>query len=116
LLAAEGLSCLLKHREESSNLSGIRVAQSAPAVNHLLFADDSLLFFKTNRESVEEVNDVLHAYCDALGQQVNMDKSSIHFSKGCSNYTREEIKDILNVHNEALSEKYLGMPTDVGNS
>lgn len=24
--------------------------------------------------------------------------------------------DILEVHNEALSEKYLGMPTDVGSS
>ena len=29
---------------------------------------------------------------------------------------REHIKAILNVDNEALSEKYLGMPTDVGSS
>jgi hypothetical protein len=116
LLAAEGLPCLLKSRVESSNLSGIRVAPSAPAVSHLLFADDSLLFFKVNRESAEEVNKVLQLYCDASGQWINMDKSSIHFGKGCSNQIREEIKNILNVHQEALSEKYLGMPTDVGNS
>jgi hypothetical protein len=43
-------------------------------------------------------------------------KSSIHFSKGCGEAIRDEIKQILDVHNEALSEKYLGMPTDVGNS
>ena len=48
LLAAEGLSCLLKSQRESSNLGGIQVAPSAPPVNHLLFADDSLLFFKAN--------------------------------------------------------------------
>ena len=48
LIAAEGLSCLLKSRDESSNLSGLQVAPSAPSVNHLLFADDSLLFFKAN--------------------------------------------------------------------
>jgi hypothetical protein len=48
--------------------------------------------------------------------EVNMDKSSIHFSKGCGEAIRDEIKQILDVHNEALSEKYLGMPTDVGNS
>jgi hypothetical protein len=43
-----------------------------------------------------------------------MEKSSIHFAKGCRQSLREEIKDELNVHNEALSQKYLGMPPDVG--
>ncbi|XP_066341451.1 uncharacterized mitochondrial protein AtMg00310-like [Miscanthus floridulus] len=43
-----------------------------------------------------------------------MDKSSIHFAKGCGQGVREEIMDILDVHNMALSEKYLGMLTDVG--
>jgi hypothetical protein len=114
LLVAEGLSCLLKSRVQSSNLNGITVATSALMVSHLLFADDSLLFFKANRESADEVKDVLHIYCQAFGQQINMDKSSIHFAKGVSGSTREEIMDILEVHNEALSEKYLGMPTNVG--
>jgi hypothetical protein len=45
LLAAEGLSCLLKSRNQSSVLNGIKVALSAPMVSHLLFADDNLLFF-----------------------------------------------------------------------
>ena len=62
LLAAEGLSCLLKSRTQSSNLSGISVSASAPMVSHLLFADDSLLFFKANRESADPVKDVLHIY------------------------------------------------------
>jgi hypothetical protein len=67
LLAAEGLSCLLKSRVDSSSLSGIKVAPSAPMVSHLLFADDSLLFFKANRVSAQEVNDVLQIYCNASG-------------------------------------------------
>ena len=67
LLAAEGLSCLLKSRIQSSNLRGITVAASAPMVSHLLFADDSLLFFKANRESADQVKDVLHIYCQASG-------------------------------------------------
>jgi hypothetical protein len=114
LLAAEGLSCLLKSRNESSSLSGIKVALSAPTVSHLLFADDSLLFFRADRESAEEIKDVLRVYCRASGHQVNMDKSSIHFAKGCNQTIRNQIKDIMEVHNEALSEKYLGMPSDVG--
>jgi len=67
LLAAEGLSCLLNSRVQSSNLSGIIVATSAPMVSHLLFTDDSLLFFKANTESADEVKDVLHIYCRASG-------------------------------------------------
>jgi len=81
LLAAEGLSCLLNSRIQSSVLSGIKVASSAPAVSHLLFADGSLLFFKANRESAEAIKEALNNYCRASRQQVNMDKSSIHFAK-----------------------------------
>ena len=48
LFAAEGLSCLLKNRIESSMLHGIKVTPSAPMVNHMLFADDCLLLFKVD--------------------------------------------------------------------
>src|SRR4051812_10503024 len=43
LIAAEGLLCLLKSQIQSPNLSGLLVAPQAPPVNHLLFADVSLL-------------------------------------------------------------------------
>jgi hypothetical protein len=79
LLAAEGLSCLLKHRVQSPALKGLQVATSAPSINHLLFADDSLLFFQASVEGAVEINSVLEAYCNASGQRVNMDKSSSIF-------------------------------------
>jgi hypothetical protein len=114
LLAAEGLLCLLNARNQSSALNGIKVAPSALMVNHLLFADDSLLFFRATRENAKEIKEVLHLYCQASGQMVNMEKSSIHFAKGCCQSLREVIKEELDVHNEALSQKYLGLPSDVG--
>ena len=58
--------------------------------------------------------DVLNIYCQASRQRINTDKSSIHFAKGVSTGLCGEIMDSLDVHNEAPSEKYLGMPTDVG--
>jgi hypothetical protein len=51
-----------------------------------------------------------------IGQRINRSKSSRHFGKGCPEPIREEIKVLLEVPNETLSEKYLGMPTDVGKS
>jgi hypothetical protein len=55
-------------------------------------------------------------FCSASGQQVNLDKSSIHFAKGYPDPLRQEIMDCLDVHNVTLSERYLGMPSDVGTS
>jgi hypothetical protein len=90
------------------------VATSAPAVNHVLFADDSLLFFQ--KKGAPEIKEVLSKYCNASGQRINTDKSSIFFSKGCPVNVKRGIKDELEVQNETLSAKYLGMPSDVGRS
>ena len=38
------------------------------------------------------------------------------FSKGCPEEKRQEVKQILQVPNEKLNEKYLGLPSDVGRS
>lgn len=118
LLAAESLSCLLKSRSllQSSYLQGLKMASSAPAVNHLLFADDSLLFVRASVEGAGEVADILDSYCQASGQRINLDKSSVFFSKGCLEGVRTAMKERLNIPNETLNEKYLGMPSDVGRS
>ena len=65
------------------------MATSAPAINHLLFADDSLLLFKSSNEGVVAVSNLLDVYCKASGQKINHDKSSIFFSKGCPQQLRE---------------------------
>ena len=81
-----------------------------------MFADDRLLLFKSSDEGANLVSNLLNQYCNASGQRINNDKSSIFFSKGCPQGTRQRIKDILVVQNESLSEKYFGMPTEVGQS
>ena len=78
LIAAEGLSCLLKTSSQSS-LAGIQVAPTAPTVNHLLFADDNLLLFKASGEGSSAVSNLLATYCSASGQRINNEKSSKNF-------------------------------------
>ena len=92
------------------------MAPTAPVVNHLLFADDSLLLFKSSVEEATMVSNLLEKYCNASGQRINHEKSSIHFSKGCAQNLRDSIKHNLQVFNESLSDRYLGLPTDVGQS
>jgi hypothetical protein len=59
---------------------------------------------------------VLHKYQVSSGQKVNFQKSSIFFGKGCNADSRNTLKGVIGISNEALSEKYLGLPTVVGKS
>jgi hypothetical protein len=47
---------------------------------------------------------------------VNYEKSSIYFGRGCRQGDREALKQTVGITCEALSEKYLGLPTQVGRS
>jgi hypothetical protein len=67
-------------------------------------------------EIAGRIQTILDKYCLASGQRINRDKSSIFFSKKCPSATKEGIKAALDIQNETLNEKYLGMPTDVGRS
>jgi hypothetical protein len=73
-------------------------------------------FSKQVQRGATEIKEVLEIYCQASGQRINMDKSSVFFSRGCPESVREGIKNVLDVQKETLSEKYLGMPSDVGKS
>jgi hypothetical protein len=43
-----------------------------------------------------------------------MQKSSIYFSPNCGDPVRTEVRNILQIDREALTEKYLGLPTSTG--
>ena len=84
-------------------------------MNHLLFADDYILFSQFTSADATKMMKVLTTYLKS-GQHVNNDKSSLFFGKGCPMVIRESIKEILDVPHESLNEKYLGLPSDVGTS
>ncbi|XP_061999168.1 uncharacterized protein LOC133716477 [Rosa rugosa] len=114
LLGAEGFSALLQQKQELGFLPGIEVCDGAPAVNHLLFADDSMLYANASLDDCYQIQDVIETYGRASGQLVNFDKSSVVFSKNVSDYMKEEISSLLGVEEVESHEKYLGLPTYVG--
>ena len=113
LLAAEGLSCLLKAHD--SGVEGISVAPTAPSVNHLLFADDSIVFLEGSHDNFLCLREILQDYEGASGQKVNLDKSAIFFGNGCDEEDKVALKQTLGISSEALSERYLGYRQLLGN-
>jgi hypothetical protein len=114
LLCAEGFSALLHDAEERKKIKGIKLARGAPSVNHLLFADDSLLLMEASTESAAEINSILRQYEEASGQIINRDKSSILFSNNTSRRKKEAVMGVLGLRLEAEGGKYLGLPTYIG--
>lgn len=62
VLCAEGLTALLKDAERRGQLHGCRVCKGAQSVSHLLFADDSILFFQSSIAEARRVKEILNIY------------------------------------------------------
>jgi hypothetical protein len=98
LFIADGLSALLRQAIEQQHITPVKVCARAPGVSHLLFADDTLLFFKANPLEAQQAKRVIEAYAKATGQLINNSKCSIMFSTKCPEEMQEEIRDVLQVH------------------
>lgn len=52
------LSGLLIKAQDEGKVKGIKVARNAPMINHLIYADDILVFFKADLDSCQKFKDV----------------------------------------------------------
>lgn len=82
------------------SLGGIKIAIQAPAVNHLLFDDDSLFFGLTNGSCSKEAEKILEVYEVVSGQAVNLNKPSITFGSRVSVAVKTNMRYIQGIHND----------------
>ncbi|RVX07677.1 putative mitochondrial protein [Vitis vinifera] len=114
ILAAEGLSALLKQGERCGVLHGCSVARGAPTVSHLFFVDDSYLFFKATESESRSLKQILLRYQNLSSQEINLNKSALIFSRNTDDVVKRGICSILQVEEQVDPGIYLGMPTVVG--
>ena len=79
ILRKEVLSRMLDKELCSRNISGAKASAKGPAVTHVMYADDIVLFLKATRNDAEILTTCLDRYCDWFGQSINRSKSGIFF-------------------------------------
>lgn len=114
ILCAEGLSALIRRYESRGWLHGCKVAQGAPSVTHMLFADDSYLYCRATPDEANHVRELLKKFERASGQQVNLQKSSIFFSTNTDAPTKMHVMNLLQMLEADRNSLYLGLPSMMG--
>ncbi|XP_013635272.1 PREDICTED: uncharacterized protein LOC106340996 [Brassica oleracea var. oleracea] len=114
ILCSEVLSGLLKKAQKTGEVAGVKVARGCPAINHLLFADDTMIFSRTDPRSCKALISILRKYETASGQFINLDKSAITFSAKTPGATKRRVRDELHILSEGGLGRYLGLPEHFG--
>ena len=73
----EALSCLLNRATDGNYLSGTKIADGRGeelVISHLLYADDTLLFFKADNDELKFISWILMWFS---GLKINIHKSEI---------------------------------------
>jgi hypothetical protein len=84
LFVADGLSRLLQKEVDEGKIKEIKVCRRSPGISHLLFADDSLLFFEANSDQANKIKIVPNKYEGANGQLLSSEKCSLLIGNKCT--------------------------------
>ncbi|KAL0458365.1 UNVERIFIED_CONTAM: putative mitochondrial protein [Sesamum latifolium] len=109
----EAFSCLIQDAEHRADLQGGGGPIGA-TVSHLLFWTP--WFYNATHEQISEVRRILRIYARALGQEINLHKSSMVVSGGVPGPIKHFLGALMGVRVVPHHDKYLGLPAVGGRS
>ena len=107
----EALSCLINRPVEGNYLSGSRIADGRGeelVISHLLYADETLLFFKADKDQLKFLSWTLMWFEVVSGLKLNLNKSEIIPIGPVANV--EELASKLGCKVGSLPTSYMGLP------
>lgn len=108
----------LAHRkqQEASNRSWrpLKASRNGPAILHLFFTDDLMLFAESSVEQMDVIKKCLSDFSKASGQRICFEKSAVFFSPNVNRDKTTEISMVVGIPIAADLGKYLGMHLVLG--
>ncbi|XP_026433772.1 uncharacterized protein LOC113331256 [Papaver somniferum] len=110
LFCMESLSRYLTHAETQQQIQGIKICKDAPAINHLLFVDDCMIFCKANMQECNNLIQIFYEFGKSSGKLINFSKFGIFFSKNTAPDIDDNISNTMKVQRINTYDKYLRSP------
>lgn len=90
------------------------MAPGTQRINHLLFADDCMIFIKPELIQLKELQHLLREYERLAGQRVNQDKSEFMCSPNMEDIMQTVFAQFIGMRAVRFHSKYLGLPAIIG--
>ncbi|KAA3469444.1 reverse transcriptase [Gossypium australe] len=110
LICSEGLSSLMRTTQKRGFIKGAKASRQGPAISHLLFADDCIIFGEASHKGATVLKEILQEYESCSGQCMNFTKSIVFFSPNSTKEDKAMVSQLLGVKIATNPEKYLGLP------
>lgn len=110
ILAAEALSRGLNALHLNLYFCGFGLPKWSPKVNHLAYADDTIIFSSSDATSLRLIMEVLSAYDVASGQLLNNAKSAIYLHHLTEEEVFLKVERITGIKRQNFPILYLGCP------
>ena len=101
---------ILKDQVSIKNLDGVKAGINAPAITHVMYADDIVLFSKATKRNASTSVECIDIYCKWSGQCLNRAKYGVFFSKRTPYQSQRAIKHILKMKKLKQDAIYSGAP------
>lgn len=116
LMRMEVISPKIEDVVASGSWSPIKTSRTGPAICHLFFADDLLLFGEASPSQAKEVERIIIEFCRESGQTVSVRKSQVLVSRNIATRFDPNLFAKLGLHTTVDFGNYLGVPLMHGRS
>lgn len=114
IIAAEVLARSLNLLNEDPNFIGYGLPKWSEKINHLSYADDTILFCSGHKGSIKKMMTVLRRYEKCSGQLINLNKSFLYLHEKVQLVDRNRLKKLTGIAIGSFPFTYLGCPMNYG--
>ncbi|CAM8944441.1 unnamed protein product [Rhodiola kirilowii] len=110
IICMEVFSRMLQHQVSSKRIYPFFIKKEALVVNHLLYADDMLIFTNGSEISMNRLMSLIKSFYASSGQQLNSSKSLIFFDQNIPPDRKKTLLTDTNFSEGSFPTTYLGAP------
>ncbi|KAA3474835.1 GTP cyclohydrolase 1-like [Gossypium australe] len=109
VLCMEWLGHFISSEMKIGRWHPIRLSRSGPALSHIFFADDLVIFSKVEMNQTHLLKDILRCFCDLSDHKISARKSKMFFSKGVDTSLSDQISQLFSFQKVRNLGNYLGV-------